>query len=958
MTNFLSKNLSFFLLSATFFLGSVVPGLSSVELINEMTPLRVSVTHGPEILKDENGEIYFTEGRRGAPPLAPIPRDNRLPDFEWWKADFDDTHWAQFEQGELADFLGGYGGSSMRGESRTLALISIRTRFGIDNPDRVQNLMVEVTGLGGGVVYVNGQEVGRGYMPTGPIHEMTTALPYPEEAYVDRRGRPLPEVSIGGEPEVAPERYAKRVRSFTVEIPNSLLHEGTNVLAVDMRRAPRTGPMSDRWDQVGFHEMSLTASSPAGVIAYEDALLQTQAQVVPIEQQTTNAWPEESLIQGTSWFWTLYASRGKPVKGVFYPNPFEPERSMQMSAPRGGFDLGQVQVADANGIDHLTARLDDDFRSEGGDLLSANQARVWFARSRERSHHADVLKAEPPTGKKAVPVWVEVEVPRDQAPGLYRTTLQIQANRETFSIPVQLVVADFVISEPKDFDFPIVSLNQDPKTLSLYYDVEMWSEEHWGLIERSFYWMSKVGNVTVEAPVHLSSFPAAARAGRQPTRSSNRDRQYEPLVIFEERGGALRANFDILERYLDLHEEYLGEPQVVSFWIWDPGVASELADGYEGQQRPVRDAERSYYPEVMVRSGSGNISFQDVPAFESDNAEEFWPFFFEDVREFILSRGYSEQNIAFGLGSDVRPSANVAAIFKEWGEWIRWDLLSHFSGDPGSQFHNDPAGPEPGIQMVTGGYEAAVKRWPYWANHRYRDAESIESELEVDYRFVPASTARWHHQPFSSPNHFRSLPIFWNHIGQLGVDFWLGEDDEGPDATSFFNHVNEFLAPGPEGAVATTQFMLFRQGVQEAHLRSRLVELYKERLEEDDWQPYRDFIDELTENYDRHHSYLATSENRFNYPRYKLRLLGKLTELSGGSEISDWVPDSIGVEAAGVEPMRTWTNQQGDEIKAAYRGLRGNRVLLLREDGEMFAVDPNIFSEEDQQYVRDLLGLD
>ncbi|MCC5789927.1 MAG: hypothetical protein JJT75_09845 [Opitutales bacterium] len=926
-------------------------------MINEYTPIRATVTHGPDILKNEHGEVHFDEGRRAPGPLAPVPRDPRLPEFGWTAADFDDFHWAQYEQGELADFLGGYGGESMRGTGRWLTTISLRTLFGIENPSRVQNLQLEVVALGGAVIYVNGEEVGRGYMPEGDIHELTTALPYPEEAYVDGRGRPLPKVSIGDEPEMAKEHYEKRVRTFTVDIPNSVLNEGVNVLAVDLRRAPRTGEIDDQWDHVGFHQMSLTASR-AGVIPYEEAMQGTHAKVVAAEQQTTDAWPEGSLVRGESWFWTLYASRGKPVKGVFFPNPFEPERSMKMASPRGGFDAGQVQVANLDGVENLSAQLRDDFVMENGTRMSADRASIFYARSRPSTHHADVLKETPPEGAKAVPVWLTVEVPAEQEPGLYRTTLEIQANRETFSIPVQLVVSDYQIPEPKDFDYPEVTLTQDPKTVALYYDVDMWSEEHWDLMERSFYWMSKVGNVTVEAPVILSNFPEAARAGRQPSRTSNQKEWYEPLVIFEEQGGVLRANFEILERYLDLHEKYLGEPKVVSFWIWDPGVADELADGYEGQQRPAREASRSNFPEVKVRSGSGNFSHEEVPTFTSDGADEFWSAFFSDVQEFILSRGYSDEAIAFGLGSDVRPSENTAKVLEEWGTWIRWDLLSHFSGDPGSQFHSDPAAPEEGRQLVTGGHEAAVKRWPYFSNHNYWDAKRMEEEIGITYHHVQAATARWHHQPFSAPNHFRSLPLFWKHIGHFGVDFWLGEDDEGPTSTSFFTHVDEFLAPGERGAVPTTQFFLFRKGVQEGYLRMRIVDLYLQNREEDERQPYRDLLDELTELYSIFHSYLAQSENRFNYPRYHWRLLQAIAELTGGAEVAEWVPDEIDIAAAGVEPMRTWTNQEGDQIKAAYRGLRNNRILLKREDGQIFEVDPNIFSEEDQDYIREILGLD
>ncbi|MCH8539572.1 MAG: leucine-rich repeat domain-containing protein [Opitutales bacterium] len=62
------------------------------------------------------------------------------------------------------------------------------------------------------------------------------------------------------------------------------------------------------------------------------------------------------------------------------------------------------------------------------------------------------------------------------------------------------------------------------------------------------------------------------------------------------------------------------------------------------------------------------------------------------------------------------------------------------------------------------------------------------------------------------------------------------------------------------------------------------------------------------------------------------------------------------VAMASDEPMRVWTNQEGEQITAAFRGLRNNQILLLREDGELFEVDPQIFSSEDRAYIRDQLS--
>ncbi len=56
-------------------------------------------------------------------------------------------------------------------------------------------LSLDLVFKGGAVVYLNGEEIARGYMPDGPVDTTTAARPYPQNAYIDSSGRA---VRIGG----------------------------------------------------------------------------------------------------------------------------------------------------------------------------------------------------------------------------------------------------------------------------------------------------------------------------------------------------------------------------------------------------------------------------------------------------------------------------------------------------------------------------------------------------------------------------------------------------------------------------------------------------------------------------------------------------------------------------------------------------------------------------------------
>ena len=64
-----------------------------------------------------------------------------------------------------------------------------------------------------------------------------------------------------------------------------------------------------------------------------------------------------------------------------------------------------------------------------------------------------------------------------------------------------------------------------------------------------------------------------------------------------------------------------------------------------------------------------------------------------------------------GLGGDMRPGRTSAELMSRWAPWVRWHLLSHFSGDPG---------PKDGKMIATGGLVVGLKGHPWRAHRRIR----------------------------------------------------------------------------------------------------------------------------------------------------------------------------------------------------------------------------------------------
>ena len=97
---------------------------------------------------------------------------------------------------------------------------------------------------------------------------------------------------------------------------------------------------------------------------------------------------------------------------------------------------------------------------------------------------ADRLDESPATELKAginCPVWMEIKVPADAAPGLYKGTLSANCDGKTIAIPYKLNVSERILPEPSEWSFHL-DLWQNPFAVARFFNVPLWSEEHFNVM--------------------------------------------------------------------------------------------------------------------------------------------------------------------------------------------------------------------------------------------------------------------------------------------------------------------------------------------------------------------------------------------------------------------------------------------------------------------------------------------
>lgn len=770
------KSMSFKALSATLLLawaaGARVLTAAEARLLTEETPWRVFLTLAPPLY----GTAGNYEPRRNDLKYGPTA----LPPDDWHQPQFDDGVWGRYAA-DLFEAVGGYG----YWQSPWSALLCLRTRFGVSDAEAVDDLRLEVSYRGGAIVYVNGQEVGRGHLPAGKVEPLELAADYPAEAFFAPGGeQPLPRASRPAEE--YRDRYERRIRRLAVAVPRKTLRKGSNVLAIELHR---TATRRGEWSTVGLCEVELASRSTAGVIPYEEAAgglqLFNASPLATISRTADGKMPYRAT-------WNVGPLAVSPA-GIKRGNPFDPLRPVRTVAARGGVCSGQVVLSSSTGLRNVRAEIGR-LKHASGATIPPEAVTIRYARQSEEARYCDAFVPEPAGHAAVQPVWVIVDVPARQQPGWYTGELKVAAEGKTFDVSVQVLVSAWKLPDPKDY-LSFASLLQSPDSVALHYEVEPLSPRHFALLEKSLELMGQVGNDVLFVPVVHHTHMG----------------HHTGLVRWIKQDGGCRPEFEAFEKYLDLYVKHCGAPKVICLIVWKPQFGNQSR--FRGAQ--VKTIEPIFVTELDP--ATGRMTELEAPMFGREGSDAFWKPMIDGVRRIVRQRGWDERRVMIGQGFDSRPLKPTVDFFRNIAPGVRWTVFSHWVRD---------AGPLDGRLVVNDGMEVG---------YREEVAGGLLPELRPGYPnlpkqdFLTAGAHRIQILTWSSPTAYRNVSNMTGTFCRIGLDFWPVVR-EGDRLRSLFNtricgswlyksNPREIVAPGPEGAVGGVRFQMLREGVQETEAR-------------------------------------------------------------------------------------------------------------------------------------------
>ncbi len=515
---------------------------------------------------------------------------------------------------------------------------------------------------------------------------------------------------------------------------------------------------------------------------------------------------------------------------AFDTDPQKPVKldAIRMVGARNGVFTGKVVIVSKGAITGLHATASDLVHTGGKGTIPAAGIELYNGLITRFGKHIVTFDqlAPPPFGKVPVfeprsfrrhwvtstavmnhavaTVWIAVNVPDGAAPGEYEGVLKVSAGgRGPAKVPVKLYVSGYRIPDPAERQ-TFFELVQSPDSVALYYQVPLWSDRHWKLMEKSFEQIAKVGHKTLYIPLICETNLGNA----------------ESMVRWIKKNGQYEYDLSILEKYLDMALAAGINPQFVSLWVWDAYLdGGAVRRGYlDDSWHTSKDDDPG--PKVTVVDGTGKVETVVLPKHaDAARSLALWKPLIVKVKALLKARGI-EKKIIWGMTSDKVPTVETVNLFRSIDPAIKWSRRGHGrfkdihgvpyalqispSGSSRYTYHLDPGQFTYGWQRVDPCVEIGFCRAArnYFARCRYR------MMAEANIGGTQAGHGGWGGDTWPSLRDKRGRVRGRVTEGRYPASSWRN-----------ISIVTNLLHPGPEGALPTARFLLVREGLQECEAR-------------------------------------------------------------------------------------------------------------------------------------------
>ena len=193
-------------------------------------------------------------------------------------------------------------------------------------------------------------------------------------------------------------------------------------------------------------------------------------------------------------------------------------------------------------------------------------------------------------------VWSEISVPEHAAPGVYRGVVQVfthtmfEDEQIADEVDFTLTVKNVVLPRPTEYTF-YLDLWQHLSNIARKHEVQLWSEEHFKVLETYIQSLGELGQKAVT--LVASEIPWSGQGCFRVSDYLSNLFEYSMIRVSKKSTGEFEYDFSVVERYINLCFQYGINQEIEVFGLVNIWIDEECGYGTIAQDYP--DAIRIRY---------------------------------------------------------------------------------------------------------------------------------------------------------------------------------------------------------------------------------------------------------------------------------------------------------------------------------------------------------------------------
>ena len=239
----------------------------------------------------------------------------------------------------------------------------------------------------------------------------------------------------------------------------------------------------------------------------------------------------------------------------------------------------------------------------------------------------DIVRVREVKPRSTQPVWLNVWVPADARSGKYKGTLTVSGkNFEAMKLPFEIEVVNRTLPEPQKWAFHL-DLWQNPYAVARYYQVPLWSKEHFDAMRPIMKMLANVGQRAITASIM-----------HKPWAGQTEDHYDSMIFRMKKLDGTWVYDYTVFDKWVEFMMNEVGIKDLISCYTMIPWALS--FDYFDQATNRVQ----------FIKAAPGEEAYA-----------EYWGTFLKDFSRHLREKGWFEKT---AISMDERPMEAMREAIK------------------------------------------------------------------------------------------------------------------------------------------------------------------------------------------------------------------------------------------------------------------------------------------------------